>query len=310
MPPEGTGLLRPCRTRGRGAFTLVELLVVIGIIALLISILLPALNQAREQANMVKCLSNLRQIGMAAAAYTSANKGTVLPADVDLGPPYVDPTFGRNWNDTWATILVAENHLPYPRGLDANSPPGSDNVFGCPSGILEMSQVTHTSVNIPNSRKDGRGSMGYLHQSAVLEPGLNVFVWFGINGSSSSAQPTDASADPGKWFPCKRITRPAGAGATRGWTRTSQIKKPSELVFLFDGLLGLNYGLSNANRINARHKRQTMTNVAFFDGHAETIGTKEIPGGDGDANAGGGPANTFSLDNCKRYPRVLWRLDQ
>jgi len=74
--------------RAPRAFTLVELLVVIAIIGLLISILIPALAKARDQAMRTKCASNLRQIGIAAFAYAAENKGW-LPDNHTANPHYV-----------------------------------------------------------------------------------------------------------------------------------------------------------------------------------------------------------------------------
>ena len=288
-------LLRPHRPgpsrRGTRGFTLVELLVVIGIIALLISILLPSLNAAREQARMTKCLSNLQQIGLAAVMYTSANKGYILPADINYANG--DPN-GRTWSDTWVTILVADKYLPYPRNISDKEPPGLDNVFACPSGVLEQSAISFGSTGLPSSRKDFHGAMGYLHQSTGpgLEPGLNVYSWYGINGA--------ASPDEHR-IPCRRVTK--SGSQIKGYVKISQIKKPTELAFIWDGLLGLHYYNTNGNRLNARHLRQTITNFAFFDGHAESIRTKDLPGGDGNANPAG---NFFNDDTPKKHPRPLF----
>lgn len=114
--------------RARGAFTLVELLVVIAIIAVLAALLMPALKAARESAKSMKCLSNLRQLGTAFILYTQDNNG-VLPS---AQPPNAYVPDGQ---DYWFLLVseYAEIKFAYGPGGWRTQPVGKPTVISCPS---------------------------------------------------------------------------------------------------------------------------------------------------------------------------------
>jgi type II secretory pathway pseudopilin PulG len=89
----------------------VELLVVISIIALLISMLLPSLSRAREQAVRVQCMSNLRQVGLAFYNYAVDFKGTLPPSFVNTSAPYSYGSSGYGYASVAIPLLVELKYL-------------------------------------------------------------------------------------------------------------------------------------------------------------------------------------------------------
>jgi prepilin-type processing-associated H-X9-DG protein len=185
----GYVVINPARTsqEPRTAFTLVELLVVIGIIALLIGILMPALARARSSAREVQCESNLRQLGLGLQMYCDANQG-LMPADSNNGSksnpvdyiqvgksPTVYLTLTWSGPEMWFNAIPPMiNQQPYynlisaaPAGGGAPVPTlGNSSVFVCPSctamvvasGETKNVTVSNNSYFLIWGDSNGRGT--------------------------------------------------------------------------------------------------------------------------------------------------------
>jgi prepilin-type processing-associated H-X9-DG protein len=281
------------------AFTLVELLVVIGIIAVLIGLLLPALSRAQEAARTTKCLSNLRVIGEGLFAYTSANNGYVVPA---YNLPWLAGA-ATNYNggpsqplDGWAAILDRDGFV---RAGAAQSP---DTPFYCPdtADFAALANGTTGSTTgggqaVPQGWVDW--PMIFTATGGDTEPkqpltvpvqGFNTIIRVGywINAYHPTGQTLSASQIAQKDL---YYTTVVGFGPDPDSQirlhKTTQIKHSSQTITVADGVFMGRQSVNGVGMLNSvigyRHAgpagAHSAANVAFADGHAETITEAEFP---------------------------------
>jgi prepilin-type processing-associated H-X9-DG protein len=176
------------------AFTLVELLVVVGIIALLISILLPTLSRARQSANAIKCASNLRSIGQGIANYEAGYGGAFPPSNFYVGLQIVNnstqlPTLPVQGYVHWSSFL-------YKRTVSGNDPALLSHwgweIFQCPSlqngGVPPANTYPANSDGLANEAGPGVIDLQAPRMSYMLNEALTPRSIFTTNFRSGNVR--------------------------------------------------------------------------------------------------------------------------
>ena len=225
-------------------FTLIELLVVIAIIAILASMLLPALNKARAMASKSKCISNLKQITLAGAMYSNDFNDYIIPGEVPQG------TFKNTW---WYNIssYIGFAGTPYDFSLILGSGPGASSppysTTKKPTTILTCQEAF---TRIP-------GLYGQTVQRNFATYGLNQRLGFYVSSNVMY---------PSKIMKTARAPQPSG---TLYFGDGSYASEYSMWVYSLQV-----YGTTPRFPDNAH---QGLTNTTYLDGHAASVRWISIP---------------------------------